>query len=239
MEFHTSISKMTPDDHIIRGEKLSQLMKENSFAQVIYLLLKGEKPSAKEAAVFEAALISVIDHGMGTASSMAARFAASGGNSVNASVAAGIIALGDYHGGAVEKAMEQFAGAPAPKEFVSEALQNKKTIYGFGHKVYKEKDPRVSQLLDVCQQNKFNFKYIDFVVAVETEIALQKGKKIPLNIDGLIAAILLELGFTPKQGKGFFVIARTPGLVVQVLEELESGEPVRRIQEDQITYQGK
>src|SRR3989344_4758134 len=155
MEFHTSISKMTPDDHIIRGEKLSQLMKENSFAQVIYLLLKGEKPSAKEAAVFEAALISVIDHGMGTTSSMTARFAASGGNSVNASVAAGIIALGDYHGGAIEKAMEQFRKISLVKDFVADALKNKKIIYGFGHSVYKNRDPRVKEILLVC--DKVNF----------------------------------------------------------------------------------
>ena len=238
MKFNTSISKIVPGDHIIRGQALSALIAESSFAESIYLLLKGGKPSATQAVIFQAALVSVIDHGMGTASSMAARFVASGGNSVNASVAAGVIALGDYHGGAIEKAMKQFAGIVSAKEFVAKALQEKTTMYGFGHKIYKDADPRVGQLLQVCARESFTSPFIDLALAVETEIASQKGKKIPLNIDGLIAGILLELGFTPKQGKVFFIIARTPGLVAQVLEELQTEEPVRRIDEEEITYTG-
>src|SRR3989344_1942414 len=217
MKFNTSISKIVPGDHIIRGQALSALIAESSFAESIYLLLKGGKPSATQAVIFQAALVSVIDHGMGTASSMAARFVASGGNSVNASVAAGIVSA---------------------KEFVAKALQEKTTMYGFGHKIYKDADPRVGQLLQVCARESFTSPFIDLALAVETEIASQKGKKIPLNIDGLIAGILLELGFTPKQGKGFFIIARTPGLVAQVLEELQTEDPVRRIDEEEITYTG-
>jgi len=239
MEFKTSISKIIPNDHIIRGEKLSELIQDASFSDTIYLLIKGEKPTAIQSKVFTSALVSIIDHGMGTASSMAARFAASGGNTVNASVAAGVIALGDYHGGAIEKAMEQLTQVTSAKDFVADAINHKKTVYGFGHKIYKEEDPRVRQLLDVCEKSGFISPYIDVLKSIEQEMAQQKGKKIPLNIDGLIAAILLEFNFTPQQGKGFFIIGRTPGLVAQVVEELASEEPVRRISEEEITYQGK
>ena len=239
MEFKTSISKITPDDHIIRGEKLSHLIQESSFADAIYLLLRSEKPNKIQSRVFEAALVSAIDHGMGTTSSMAARFAASGGNSVNAAVAAGVIALGDYHGGAIEKAMQQLVGVTSAKDFVSDALAHKKIIYGFGHKIYKDADPRVNQLLEVCRKAQFSSGHIDLLASIEKEILQQKGKKIPLNIDGLLAAILLEMGFTPKQGRGVFIIARTPGLVAQVLEELDLPGHARRIDENQIMYEGK
>lgn len=239
MEFKTSISKMTDDDHIIRGEKLSDLIATSNFSDAIYLILRGEKPTEAQSKVFTAMLVSVIDHGMGTASSMTARFAASGGNTVNSSIAAGVLALGDYHGGAIEKAMEQLTEVKDAKQFVTDALANKKTIYGFGHKIYKDSDPRVAQVLSVCEKAGFKSTNIELVQVIEKEIEAQKGKKIVLNIDGLMAAILLEMGFNPLQGKGLFVIARTPGLTAQVVEELQSDDHVRRIDEDKIDYEGK
>ena len=236
MKFKTSISKMTDDDHIIRGEELSKIM-EGSFANAIFLILKGKNPTEVESKIFETMLVSIIDHGMGTTSSMAARFVASAGNSVNSAIGTGILALGDYHGGAIEKAMEQLKDVINAKDFVKKALDNKQTIYGFGHKIYKDEDPRTQQILSLCQELKYQSKYIDLVQEIEEEIESQKGKKIILNIDGLIAAILLEMGFTSNVGKAFFVIGRTPGLAAQVIEELENEPPVRRIDESEITYE--
>lgn len=238
MDFKTSISKMTADDHTIRGEKLSALMK-GSFSDAVFLILKGEKPTTQQSKIFEAMLISILDHGMGTTSSMASRFVASGGNSINASIAGGVLALGDYHGGAIEKAMVELRGVSSTKEFVGSHLEKHQTLYGFGHKVYKERDPRVTSLLQICEDENFRSPYIDLVKEIENEIATQKGTKIPLNIDGLIAAILLAMDFDPLTGKAVFVIARTSGLAAQVIEELKNEPPVRRIDESNITYEGK
>lgn len=238
MEFKTSISKMTDNDHTIRGEKLSELM-NGSFADAIFLILKGDKPGEKESKIFESILISIIDHGMGTASAMASRFVASTGNSVNSAIGTGILALGDYHGGAIEKAMQQLQGVKSAKNFVKESLESKTTIYGFGHKIYKDEDPRAKQILSLCDELSYKSKYIDLVQEIAKEIESQKGKKIVLNIDGLIAAILLEMGFTSNVGKAFFVIGRTPGLAAQVIEEIENEPPIRRVDESEIKYEGK
>lgn len=238
MEFKTSISKMTDDDHIIRGEKLSKLM-QGSFSDAIYLILKGDKPSKVEAQIFESILVSIIDHGMGTASSMASRFVASTGNSVNSAIGTGILALGDYHGGAIENAMKQLKDVKNAASFVEQSLKNKEIIYGFGHKVYKDFDPRAKQILDMCDDLGFKSEYLDLVKDIESEIEKQKGKKIVLNVDGVIAAVLMTMEFTPNAGKAFFVIGRTPGLSAQVIEELENESPVRRISEDEIKYEGK
>ena len=238
MDFKTSISKMTADDHTIRGHKLSALMK-GSFSDAIFLILNGETPSPQQSKIFEALLVSIIDHGMGTTSSLASRFVASGGNSVNASIAGGVLAIGDYHGGAIEKAMAALRGVSSAKEFVGNGLEKHHTFYGFGHKLYKERDPRVISLLQICEDENFRSPYIDLMKEIEHEIAKQKGNKIPLNIDGLIAAILLAMNFDPLAGKAVFVIARTPGLAAQVVEELKNEPPVRRIDESNITYEGK
>ena len=72
---------------------------------------------------------------------------------------------------------------------------------------------------------------------IETALEKEKGKKICLNIDGLAAAILLEMGFPPLSlGKGIFIIGRVPGLVAQAVEEKENEKPVGRLEEGEIEY---
>ena len=102
MEFKTSISKITNEDVMIRERKLSALMKEASFTDAIFLILKGSFPNQQESKLFSAMLLSIIDHGMGTTSALTSRFVASSGNAVNTAVGAGVLALGDLHGGAIE-----------------------------------------------------------------------------------------------------------------------------------------
>ncbi|MBC8500723.1 MAG: citryl-CoA lyase [Nanoarchaeota archaeon] len=236
MEFKTRISKLTKDDMIIRGEKLSSLIKENSFTDSIFLLLRNRKPTQKESKIFSAMLISIIDHGMGTTSSLTTRFVTSTGNSLNTAVGAGVLALGDYHGGAIEKAMIQFKEVKKAEKFVSKNLKDKKIIFGYGHKIYKEEDPRVRQIISLCRELNYPSKYISLAINIEKSIKKKKGKKICLNIDGLIAAVLLEMGFSPKVGKGIFIIGRVPGLIAQAIEEKEEEKPVRRVDETDIDY---
>ena len=74
---------------------------------------------------------------------------------------------------------------------------------------------------------------------MEVEETLSKGnKKLPLNIDGIFAALLCEMGFNSKSGKGFFIIARIPGIVAHVVEEALREKPVRRLSEADVEYDG-
>jgi len=228
MEFKTSISKVSKDGLVLRGEKLIDLMEDN-FSDVIFFTLLGRKPSSVESKIFSAMLISVVDHGMGTTSSLTSRFVMSGGNSMNTAVGAGVLALGDYHGGAIEKAMGQYLGIEDVVKFVKE----NKIIFGFGHKVYKNFDPRVKELLKLCNKLGYKSKYINLVLDIEKEI-----KKVCLNVDGFIAAVLLEMGFNSELGKGVFIIGRVVGLVAQAYEEKLKEKPVRRIDEESIEYTG-
>jgi len=230
---------MTKDDLIIRGEKLSSLMEKGSFSDAIFLLLSGKNPTAKESQLFSALLVSAIDHGMGTTSSMTSRFVMSTGNDLNTAVGAGVLALGKYHGGAIEEAMKQLSSSEKPEVYVASAIKNKTILFGFGHKIYTDHDPRVQQLLKLCKKIDFKSMYIDRALAVERSIEKIKGKKLVLNIDGFIAAALLGMGFSPSVGKGVFIIGRIPGLVAQAVEEKEREKPVRRVEEEEIVYDGK
>ncbi len=238
MEFRTAISKMTDDDLIIRGKKHSSMVGHWSFSKSIFFLLTGKEPGEREEHLFDAMLTLVIDHGMGTASSMAARGSASTGNTLNAALASGILALGPRHGGAVSAAMRLFQeleGTALPA-FVTQALREKRRLPGYGHKVYKQEDPRTRLLTTLCEKHHYPAPTLQHALALEAELARQ-GKRLVLNIDGAIGALLSDLGFLPELGDALFLIGRTPGLVAQALEEQARGV-VWRLDEDEIVYEG-
>lgn len=244
MKFQTRISKMDQSDesnpmHTIRGKRLSSLIAEKTFSETIFLLLSGRDPNTKEAILFDKMLLSVIDHGMGTTSSMTSRFVASGGNSLHVAVAGGVLAVGDYHGGAVEKAMKQFLHWVTMNEAdlrceIERKIREKEIIYGFGHKVYKTGDPRVEVLTNEAAKLGFNSKYLHLKDIVEDVFSQVKGKTIHANVDAILALFLCDFGFDPLLGKGIFLIGRVPGLIAQSHEELVHEKPVRRISEEKI-----
>jgi len=244
MKFQTRISVIEDNDVTIRGEKLSDLVRSWKFSDAIFLELSGRKATEKESILFEKMLVSVLDHGMGTTSSLSTRFVASGGNSLNAAVAGGVLSIGDHHGGAIEKAMQQFYAWKDLKDsevisLVKDLIVTKKTLYGFGHKLYKDEDPRVVLILKEVEKLGLSSSFLRFKGLVEQVFREVKGKAIPLNIDGCLAMLLCEFGFDALLGKGIFIIGRTPGLVAQAYEELKYEKPVRRIEEEEIEYLGE
>ncbi|MCS6957569.1 MAG: citryl-CoA lyase [Aquificaceae bacterium] len=236
-KWRTAITQHVGHETYIRGYRLLDLVGNLSFAQAIYLILKGELPDEKESKMMEAIFVSVIDHGIAPPSAIAARAVASGGNSLNVGVAAGVLAFGSAHGGALEDAMmfiQEGVGSKRPvEEIVKEYLAAKKPIPGYGHRYYKEFDPRTKRLMDIARDLGFYGEHCHFAEQVQEEIGRQKGKKLVLNVDGAIAAITSEMGFDWRLGKGFFIIGRVPGLVAHVYEELTTEKPFsKRLDEE-------
>ncbi|MAG60609.1 citryl-CoA lyase [archaeon] len=244
MKYQTRISKMDRSDesqpmHVIRGKRLSNLLAEKSFSETVFFLLSGREPDPKEAVLFDKMLLSVIDHGMGTTSSMTSRFVASGGNSLHVAVAGGVLSIGDYHGGAVEKAMKQFLhwvtmDETDLREEIKRKILAKEIIYGFGHKVYKTGDPRVEVLTNESAKLGFISKYLHLKDIIEDVFSQVKGRAIHANVDAILALFLCDFGFDPLLGKGIFLIGRVPGLIAQSHEELVHERPVRRVPEERI-----
>lgn len=121
---------------------------------------------------------------------------------------------------------------------VDELIKKGERMPGYGHAIYAV-DPRTQTLLKIAKKEGFYGQYVKLALAVERELQVRTGKKLPLNIDGIIAALLLELGFDPKLGKGIFIIGRTPGLVAHIFEEQTEEKPYRRLSEEEIAYEGK
>jgi len=195
-------------------------------------------PDKNSERMLDAILTISIDHGVEPSSIVSARNVYSGGSPVQAAVAAGTLAFGEYHGGAIEKAMENFKGfvGKSAKDVVEDFKKRGERISGFGHRLYSV-DPRTQELLKIAGELGFLGKYVKFAQSLEEELSAG-DKKLPLNIDGITAALLLEMGFNPKVGKGVFIIARTPGIVAHVVEEALREKPVRRLGEDDVEYDG-
>ncbi len=223
-DWETSISSSGKNAKI-RGEDLENVM-DMDFSDAIFLILKKERPEEEESEIFRTILSSCIDHGVGNPSTVAARTVQSGGNSMNTSVGAGISALGDKHGGAIEECMELLQSEASAEEIVDEKLENGEKIPGLGHKVYKEKDPRAQKMLEKAEELGLKGEFTEKMLEVQRVFEEEKIGLV-LNVDGAIAGIMSDLGFEPELGKGFFIIARTPGLVAHVREEMDE-EDFRR-----------
>ncbi len=241
MKFKTAITNLNNGEEIIRGYKLEDLMQKKSFAETIFLILKGELPNENEAKMFNAILTSAIDHGPGTASGLTSRVVASAKNSMHVSVAAGILAMGELHGSAIEGAAKFFQEQKYNADLfgtVQKLKEQKVRLPGFGHAVLTD-DQRANHLFATAKDLGFFGKHC--IVAEATRVALNQisSKPLPLNIDGAMAAVLSDMGFDDKIMKGIFIIARVPGLVVHVFEETVSGDGLRRLGEEDILYTGE
>ena len=237
--WRTAIVDAGPDHIRIRGHDVLDLMRGATFTDQIFLLHHERLPSPAERRLLDAILIGVADHGAGAPSCAAARLAASGNRqSPSAAIAAGILTIGDEHGGAGEGCMEMIEAGLADSRrdgqsfdtvaarMVDEARAARKRLPGFGHRVHSAIDPRVAVLFGLAQDSGLAGDGIRFVRALEAAIG-ERIKPIPLNIDGALAAILVDLGLPPMAGKLMFIVGRVAGLSAEVLEEYTREKPMR------------
>ncbi len=238
----TAISTHVGTKALVRGYELEELVGNLTFTEAIYLVLKGELPTEKERKMLDVMFVATIEHSIAPPSVIAARAVISGGNSLNVGVGAGILAFGSAHGGALEDIMKllQENINKTAEEIVREYLSQGKRIPGFGHRFFKDFDPRAKKILSYAKELGFYGKYCQLAEDIEKEIEKQKGKKLVMNVDGAIAAVASEMGFDWRLGKGFFIIGRVPGLVAHTYEELFEKPFSKRLDEEKdVEYLGK
>lgn len=249
LHWKTAITKVEPNKIVLRGYPIDRLMGKLTFAQGFYLALKGELPGEAAGKMIDAILVSSIDHGATPPSVLTARTVASTGAPLASAVGAGVLAISRLHGGAIEAGMEEMGevarvadegkigDAEAAKRFVAEALRTKKRLSGFGHRIHTD-DPRSARLLGMARELGLPGRHVGIALAVEKSLAEASGRKLPLNVDGAIAAVLCDLGFPPSVGNAFFIMSRVAGMVAHIQEERERERPMRRIHPSDHEYDG-
>jgi len=238
-KWKTSISGIVDGETLIHGYKITDLIDQVSFTDAIWLELKGELPTEKERAMLNGILISTMDNGMGPPSVTNARNSASAGNPVQAAVAAGVLGVGEHHGGAIEECARLLQMGMSAPALVEKVISSGDRIPGFGHKVYKDEDPRATQIFNKAKELGFFGEHCELVKEVEKVLEEKKGKRIVINVDGAIAAVVSDMGFDYRLGKGFFLIGRVVGLVAHIFEEMVREKPYRRIADEEIEYDGE
>lgn len=245
----TAISWVENEQISLRGYAVEDLIGRVSWGEALCLLLLGELPPKNHATLLEAILVSVIDHGVKPPSTIAAVTVANTGASLNSAVAAGILAINKYHGGAIEDAMSALSDAvrlqendnlnpeQAAAKIVDNYKANGKRISGFGHRFHAA-DPRTVRLFELARELEVAGKFVEQAEVLEKVLTERSGKRLPINADGAIAALLCEMNFPPKIANGIFMIARTAGLVAHVVEEQERHPPMRTVDAENYEYDG-
>ncbi|MEM7469714.1 MAG: citryl-CoA lyase [Pseudomonadota bacterium] len=229
--WETSIIDMEPGRIDIRGRPIQDLIGAISFPQMIWLMLRGDLPNEGQAQLLEAALVAAVDHGPQAPSIATARMAITCGVGLQNAMASAVNTLGDVHGGAGEQAVELYHLAIT--NGVAEALtqwrsQHGSIIPGFGHRFHKPRDPRAQRLLslvrDAAANGVVSGEFADIAEVVQSELEREKGKPIPMNIDGATAVIFAELGFEPPLARGLFCLSRSVGILAHAWEQSQKGE---------------
>ncbi len=224
------ISCAEPNRVLIRGYRVEELMGRLPFSHVVYLVLKGELPTPSQGRVLDAVLVSCVDHGGTPPSTLVARTVASGGASLTAALAAGLLAIHRYHGGAIEDGMRLLREAVAlrrgrgqksldvAREVVAEYRALGKRLPGYGHRLHTV-DPRTGRLLALAEEEGLASEYVEMARSLQQALQEALGRELPMNVDGAIAALLCELDLPPEVGNGFFALSRMVGLIAHVYDE--------------------
>ncbi|MCR9109117.1 citryl-CoA lyase [Marivita sp. XM-24bin2] len=231
--WRTKIIDMEPGRIHLRGRPVQDLIGSTSFAKMIWLMVLGEDISGPRAELFEAALVSAVDHGPQAPSIAAARMASTCGIGLQSAMATGLNMLGNVHGGAGEQAVTLYREIDnAGLQKLGECLDawrtvNGKFVPGFGHRFHKPVDPRAPRLLalvdEAAETGAVAGKFAHIGRAIEHRLSEECGKPVPMNIDGATAVIYAELGCPAPLARGFFGLSRSVGILAHAWEQMEQG----------------
>lgn len=204
-------------------------------------------PNSKLVRALERILILHADHEQ-NASTSTVRLAGSSGANPFACVSSGIAALwGPAHGGANEavlKMLEEIGDVSRVADFMKGVKDKKYRLMGFGHRVYKNMDPRANVMRETCYEVLKELKLENdpmFLMALELEqIALRDTyfieRKLYPNVDFYSGIVLRALGIPTNMFTVIFAVARTIGWVSQWNEMISDSE--RKIGRPRQLYQG-
>lgn len=224
----------TPDKITVRGYDLpNQLLGKIDLGGMAFLEITGRMPNPREAEVFNALLVTLVEHGM-TPQAIASRLISiCSPEAMQASVAAGLLGVGNTFAGGSEQIARilqsaldgKDAGADLnaiAQDIVEDYATRKAPIPGIGHPLHKPIDPRTPVLFAIAEKNGYRGHYIALLEAICTTAEKRLNRNLPINATGAIGAVLSELGFSWRICRGIAIIGRAVGLVGHIAEEMRN-----------------
>lgn len=250
----TAIAHPTADRVIVRGFDLStELIGHVTTAEYFYVLLTGKKPTPLQVAMLDACIVSIAEHGLVPSVQAARMTYASGPEALHGAVAAGLLGSGSVILGSSDNTGRLLAaivdesrssGRPIPdvtREHLVKLRQEGKSVPGVGHPLHKVEDPRATALLALAEKSGARGDHSIALDAIVDSMEEIFGRSFPLNVSGVIPAVLLDVDFPARAMKGVPLIGRTMSLMAHILEEDESpiGFGLAIAADHAVTYEGK
>lgn len=230
-KIRSDIAWSTHDKIGVMGYDLvNDLIGKINLGDMSFLEITGRLPNARESHMFNAMLVTSVEHGI-VPSTLATRMTWAGApESLQSAVAAGLLGLGTVFNGSTEGAAKMLKAAlPDPRARVSlteiadrvveERHKAGRALPGIGHPIHKPVDPRASRLFTLAKRNGFSGKYVKLMQLIQKRAEKVYGKVLPINSTGAKGAICCEMGISPTITRGLGVISRAVGLVGHILEE--------------------
>ena len=239
----TKISQAREGSILIHGYPLEEIVENLSYVEAMWLLLRGEPPTAKQAAIWDVLLRSAMDQQFINSAVCAARYVASAHpESPIPALAAGILAHGSVTG-SPRPAAEMIYGADemrrregltlqeAARRVVEEHRSQGRPLPGFGHPLHKTSEPRAEVLRRLVKKLDGWGEKAQLFEAIHGELQRQTGRTIPINLAGMAAAVYCELGFEPLMVEALAAVGYATAIAAHVTEEIREGVPLRIIPE--------
>ena len=218
-------------DRVRNGQWPLQPLPGRSLAWNFLYMLHGSEPEAKRVRQFDTCLILHADHEL-NASAFSARVTSSTLSGMYSSIMAAIGTLkGELHGGANEQVMRMLLEIGSPKRleaYLDDALSAKRKVMGFGHRVYKEGDPRAAILKRMSQEITYETgqpELYEMSAAIEEVMHERKGL-IP-NVDFYSATVYYSMGIPIDLFTSVFAASRVAGWCAHVLEQYSNNRIYR------------
>lgn len=230
----TAIATSSADAITVRGHDLCrELIGQLSFTDYFYLLVTGARPTDLQRFFTDAALVSIAEHGLVPSVQAARMTLAAAPEAFQGAVAAGLLGVGsvilgsaDLCGGMLDDACQRIERDGMTAESAALAIAReyraaKKFIPGFGHPIHHPVDPRASRILELADQRGVAGRHVAALRAFPAAVESVWGKPLPMNLQGPMAAVLLDLDFPKAAIRGIPILARTVGLIGHLNEEIE------------------
>lgn len=240
----TTISDDRGEEPLYVGYPATELIEKGyGIEHVVALLWNKELPTKEQAEIIKRIIILSADHGPAVSGALATIIAACAGIGLSQAVAAGLMMIGPRFGGAVSDAGKYFKlGATQYRHdilgFLAYMKENVGPIPGIGHRVKSVKNPdkRVKSLVEfVKQKTTIETPCLDFALEVE-KITTTKKENLILNLDGAMGAILIDIGFPEHSLNGFFILARTIGLIGHWIDQKNQDSRLIRLYDYLVNY---
>lgn len=226
----TRICGFDADSIKVRGADLvDDLIGQVPFTEYLYLQMTGRKPDAEQAAIVDAVMVTIMEHGL-VPSAIVTRLTHYGApESFQGAVAAGLLGVGDRYAGTAGECgaiLERIVKADGDREAAAVAevrayREARRPVPGFGHPIHAEHDPRVPRLIEVAKEAGAKGEFLSAMELLENALREVTGKNLVTNISAAIAAVLGEAGIPATLMRGIVLTARCAGLVGHLHEEMQ------------------